>query len=136
MIAVHFILVWSIIVDDTVPCNMKRMYYTLLRSILQWNFAFIYEGVIGLFAHSSWWRHKRRSYKSTTCITYKILYKHKHKHILLTNLEPSRAIQFIYKERRSKFIASIQYTFKQRLEHIFSNNIILWLGTTPTLHLV
>jgi hypothetical protein len=64
------------------------------------------------------------------------LHQHKHKHILLINLGPSRGIPFTYKERRSKFIAKIQYTFRQSLEHIFSNNIILWLGTTPTLHLV
>jgi hypothetical protein len=36
---------------------------------------------------------------------------YKHKHILLTNLGPSRGIQFTYKEKISKFIGNIQYTF-------------------------
>ena len=63
-----------------------------------------------------------QNYISYRCLNSKLITLWNGKHILLTNLGPSRGIQFTYIERRSKFIASIQCTFRQNLEHIFSNN--------------
>ena len=53
------------------PCNMKQKYKMLLWSIPKWDFVFINEDVVRF---QRWRRHGSRTDKSTSCITYKILY--------------------------------------------------------------